>query len=105
MFNRIVIANDGSEGAARALSAAIKLAKQHDAELHMVSVEELPQFAASVDEVIEEKTEANHFFEAIITRAERQAQAMGVKLVPMSLLGMRWRPSWSLWNGNAPTCS
>ena len=44
MFSKILIANDGSEGAARALSAAIKLAKQHDAELHMISVEELPQF-------------------------------------------------------------
>lgn len=87
MFRKIVIANDGSEGAARALSAAIKLAKQNDAELHMVSVEELPQFPASVDEVIEEKTEANHFFEAVITRAKGQAQAVGVKLVPHVVTG------------------
>ena len=87
MFRKIVIAHDGSEGAARALSAAIKLAKEHDAELHMVSVEEIPQFPASVDEVIEEKTEANHFFEAVITRATGQAQAMGVKLVPHVVAG------------------
>ncbi len=30
MFKKILIANDGSEGAARALSAAIKLAKEHE---------------------------------------------------------------------------
>lgn len=82
MFRKIVTANDGSEGAGRALSAAIKLAKKHDAELHMVSVEELPQFPASVDELVEEKAEANHFFEAVIARAKGQAQAMGIELVP-----------------------
>lgn len=55
MYDKILIANDGSQGAARALSAAIKLAKIHDAELHMICVEEMPRFPASIDEVIEEK--------------------------------------------------
>jgi nucleotide-binding universal stress UspA family protein len=80
MFSRIVIANDGSEGAGRALSAAIRLAKTHGAALQMISVEELPQFPASVDEVVEEKAEANHFFAAVIARAKAQAQAAGVAL-------------------------
>jgi nucleotide-binding universal stress UspA family protein len=80
MFRKIIIGSDGSEGAARALSAAINLAKMHNADLHMVSVEELPQFPASVGEVIEEKVAANHFFENVITRAKAQAQAQGVKL-------------------------
>jgi len=31
MFDKILVAHDGSEGAARALSAAIKLGKIHDA--------------------------------------------------------------------------
>jgi len=57
MFSKILIANDGSDGAAHALSTAIALAKKHDADLHMISVEELPRFPASVDEVIEEKDE------------------------------------------------
>jgi hypothetical protein len=35
MFRKILIANDGSEGGARALSAAIKLAKEQGSELHM----------------------------------------------------------------------
>ena len=62
MFKKILIANDGSEGASRALSAALIEAKAHNAALHMISVEELPRFPASVDEVIEEKAEANHRF-------------------------------------------
>lgn len=87
MFNRIVIANDGSGGAGRALLAAIKLAKLHDAEVLMVWVEELPQFPASVDEVVEEKTEANHFFEGVISRAKAQAQGQGVALSTHVLAG------------------
>jgi nucleotide-binding universal stress UspA family protein len=87
MFRKIIIASDGSEGAARALSAAINLAKMHNADLHMVSVEELPQFPASVGEVIEEKVAANHFFENVITRAKAQAQAQGVKLTTHMVSG------------------
>lgn len=87
MFSKIVIAHDGSEGADRALSAAIKLAKLHDAQLHMVSVEELPQFPASVDEVLEEKSAANHFFEGLVARATGQAQAAGVKLTAHVIAG------------------
>ena len=87
MFRKILIANDGSEGAARALSAAFKLAKEQDADLHMISVEELPRFPASVDELIEEKSEANHVYEAVISRAMAQAQAQGVKLTPHVVVG------------------
>ncbi|MGO8954574.1 MAG: universal stress protein [Rhodomicrobium sp.] len=87
MFKKILVANDGSDGAARALSAAIKLAKEHGAELHMISVEEMPRFPASVDEVIEEKEEANHVYEAVMSRAVAQAQAEGVKLAAHVLAG------------------
>ena len=87
MFKKILIANDGSEGAARALSAAIKLAKAHEAELHMISVEEMPRFPASVDEVIEEKAEANHVYEGVSSQAVAQAQAQGVKLTAHVVAG------------------
>jgi nucleotide-binding universal stress UspA family protein len=87
MFDKILVANDGSEGAARALSAAIGLAKVHDAELHMISVEEMPRFPASIDEVVEEKQEANHIFEGVTSRAVAQARAAGVKLTPHVVVG------------------
>lgn len=80
MFDKILLANDGSEGAGRALSAAISLAKLHGAALHMISVEELPQFPASVDEVVEDELDANHRYEPVIVQARAQAQAQGVKL-------------------------
>jgi nucleotide-binding universal stress UspA family protein len=80
MFDKILVAHDGSEGAARALSAAIKLGKIHDPELHMICVEEMPRFPASIDEVVQEKQEANHVFDAVTRRAMAQAPTEGRKL-------------------------
>jgi nucleotide-binding universal stress UspA family protein len=53
----------------------------------MISIEELPRFAASVDELIEEKSEANHVYEALTRRAVAQAQAQGVNLTPHVVIG------------------
>jgi len=39
MFDKILIANDGSDGAARALSRAIGLAKQTGADLRMICID------------------------------------------------------------------
>jgi nucleotide-binding universal stress UspA family protein len=80
MFDKILIANDGSGGAARALSTAISLAKQTSAELHMICVEELPRFPTSVDEVVEEQIDQGHRYEPVIDRAKAQAQAEGIIL-------------------------
>jgi nucleotide-binding universal stress UspA family protein len=80
MYKKILIANDGSEGAAKALDSAIGFAKRFKAELHMVSVEELPRLPASLDEVIEEKREANHRFAKVVAAARAQAKARRVKL-------------------------
>ncbi len=78
MYKKILVANDGSPGALRALSAALTLAKRDGAALHMVTVEELPWFPASIDEVDEEKAEANHRLAPLIETARAQAQAAGV---------------------------
>jgi nucleotide-binding universal stress UspA family protein len=80
LFRRILIANDGSEGAFKALGVALDLAKRYRAELHMISVEELPHFPASIDEVVEEKSEANHRFQDVQTRSSDLARLRRVKL-------------------------
>jgi nucleotide-binding universal stress UspA family protein len=41
MFRKILHANDGSEHAFHALSFAIAMAKQNNAELHMICAEEI----------------------------------------------------------------
>jgi nucleotide-binding universal stress UspA family protein len=80
MYKRILIANDGSAGAAKALTAAIALSKNMRSELHMISVEELPRLPDSIEEVIEERQAAGHRFEKIIQRAQAQAKAQDIKL-------------------------
>lgn len=81
MFKKILIANDGSEGAKRALLTAIDLAKGCEAELHSISVEEeLPKYAATLGEVIEAKRESNGYFHKVNEEARRAASERGVTL-------------------------
>jgi nucleotide-binding universal stress UspA family protein len=80
MYQRILIANDGSDGAAKALVVALKLAHRLKAKLHMICVEEMPRVPATIDEVVEDKLEQNHRFEQVIARAQLQARAARVKL-------------------------
>src|SRR5216684_2445213 len=80
MYRKILVANDGSPGALHALSAALTLAKEEGAALHMVTVEELPWFPTSIDEVEEEKTEANQRLAPMLDAARAQAQAAGIAI-------------------------
>jgi nucleotide-binding universal stress UspA family protein len=80
VFKRIVVANDGSEGGLKALAMACDLAKLHRCTLHMISVEELPDFPASIDEVVEEKEAENHRFHDVLGGARKFAKSKGVTL-------------------------
>jgi nucleotide-binding universal stress UspA family protein len=80
MFRKILVAHDGSEGAQKAMTVAIDLARRYGAELHLISViEELPKYAATIDEVEEVKAEALRHYQAIQEEACRQAEQHGVK--------------------------
>ena len=81
MFRKILVAIDGSEGATKALRAAIEMAKHCEAELHSISIEEhLPHYAATVGEVVEAKQEAADYFRRVVKAAEESAIASGVHL-------------------------
>ena len=80
MYTKILAANDGSPGGRKALAGAIELARKISAELHMVTVEELPRFPASIDEVAEEKDEANHRLAPLIEAAKAEATGAGVAI-------------------------
>ncbi|GLS37184.1 universal stress protein [Mesorhizobium tianshanense] len=79
MYEKILIANDGSDGAAKALAVAIKMAHRPKVKLDMVCVEEMPYAPATIDEVVEERLEENHRFEKVIEHARLQARAAHVK--------------------------
>lgn len=80
MLNSILVTNDGSEGGFKALAFALDLARVHGSRLHMICVEELPDFPASIDEVVEEKMEANGKFNAVTDRAQRLARLKDIDL-------------------------
>jgi nucleotide-binding universal stress UspA family protein len=80
VFKHIVVANDGSEGGLKALALACDIAKLHRASLHMISVEEIPNIPASIDEVIEAKNAENHKFHDALGKAREIAKKKGVKL-------------------------
>ena len=80
-FNKILVANDGSEGAKKALKVAVEIAKRFDAELHSISVQEdLPHFAATVGEVVEAKYESNAYFDKVNQEAIELAAKEGVTI-------------------------
>ena len=78
MFKHIVVANDGSEGGFKALSLACDLAKHHHSSLHMISVEELPDFTASIGEIVETKVSENHKFHDVLEKARKAAKVKGI---------------------------
>ena len=81
MFQKILVASDGSGHAKKALTTAIGLAAGWSSELHMICVEEhLPHYAATVGEVLEEKSEEDGYFGALAKEAAREAAAAGVTL-------------------------
>jgi nucleotide-binding universal stress UspA family protein len=88
MFKKILVGNDGSEGAKKALKAAIDLAKHYEAELHSISVEEdLPHYAATMGEVLEAKAEKNGYFARLNQEAKEMAAKEGVVLHTKVVVG------------------
>ena len=82
MFRKILVANDGSPGAFAALQGAIDLGVTYGAELHMISVEEIPHLAETIDEVEGEREEAEQRFAAVVERSRQLAAARGLSLQP-----------------------
>jgi nucleotide-binding universal stress UspA family protein len=81
MFQRILVAYDGSDGARTALRRAIDLAKALGAELHCIAVEEhLPQYAASISEVKASKEEIDAYFRTLTKEARDLAALSGVSM-------------------------
>ncbi|MGH9553158.1 MAG: universal stress protein, partial [Terriglobales bacterium] len=84
---KLLIANDGSEGAQKALGLAINLAKRLRAKLHMIMVKEPSSFPTTLDEIAEEEEEANHHLEQVIADAVAQAAKSGVLVEPHVVAG------------------
>jgi len=80
IYRKILVANDGSAGGYRALSASFGIAHRHKAELHMITVEEIPRFPGSIDEVEGEIESADRRFAPVIAKSKQEAAAEGLDL-------------------------
>jgi nucleotide-binding universal stress UspA family protein len=88
MFTKILVGSDGSEGAKKALTAAIALAKKFEAELHSVSVKERHAHSEeTVGEVVEEREEATKFCDRVTAEAHAEATTAGLELKSTILSG------------------
>lgn len=80
MFEKILVANDGSEPAFRALSLALALAQQNHSELHMVCVEELPYLPEFIEDVREGVEAAERRYQEVLQRARALAEKSDLSL-------------------------
>ena len=88
MFEKILCANDGSEGAQKAFNAALELAIVLKADLHMVSVEEkLPRYPATVDEFKGEKERQDEYFAEVVEQCRVRAAFKGKTLQSSVIFG------------------
>jgi nucleotide-binding universal stress UspA family protein len=80
MFEKILVAIDGSPASNKALAAAIDFAAHYKADLTALGVVEVPEVVAMVDEVDEVRQGAEQHFQRIGEAAVEQARARGVNL-------------------------
>jgi nucleotide-binding universal stress UspA family protein len=80
MFRKILHANDGSEHAFHAFTLALRIAKENNAELHMISVEEVDYIPEFIEEVREETGTAARRFHTLLQRARALADEQRVTL-------------------------
>jgi len=80
MFQKILVAIDGSLNSEKALAAAVDLADHFKAELVALSVAELPEVVAMIDEVDEIRQSADEFFRKIAEAAVEYANSRNVAL-------------------------
>jgi nucleotide-binding universal stress UspA family protein len=83
MYEKILIANNGSEAASKALADALRLAQVHQSEVHMIYVEEnvlTPQASG-------EKKTVDRKFAELLAQAEEEAKSYRVKLMSHLVVG------------------
>ncbi len=78
MFNKILVAYDGSDGAKLALEKVVDFAKFASAELHLLAVGRIPEYAETVSEVEEAREQAKGFYSKIMEDAAARLKQRGL---------------------------
>jgi len=80
MFNKIIAAVDGSPTSEKVLATSVDLAAHYHAELVAISVAEMPEVVAMVDEVDELRRSADEYYREVGEGAVGYAGSRGVIL-------------------------
>lgn len=81
MFERVLVAYDGSDGAKKALDAAVSVARRDSAELIGLAIEaHLPHYGATVGEVEEERRFEEQACTQLLEEASSYAAGRGVAM-------------------------
>jgi nucleotide-binding universal stress UspA family protein len=81
MFNQILVAHDGSDSARKAFDVAVEITAQMAAHLRMICVEEeIPRHAEVIDELREEKDQADSYFGQLVEHCRMRAAMRSVSI-------------------------
>ena len=86
-YKKILHGLDGSDGSFKALAQAIELARLCGAQLHSISVEEVPSYPGTIGEVVETRDALNGVYNEAIKQAVETAGQAGVKLTSHVIIG------------------
>lgn len=88
MFQKILVANNGSPQAKKALQAAFDIADQYGSEVHQICVQSrVLRYPATVGEVVEAMEESTKHCRHVIEESEILADAYDVRLVSHVIRG------------------
>jgi nucleotide-binding universal stress UspA family protein len=78
MFRKFLLAFDGSNGAKLALERTLELATKCGAEVHVLAVGRLPEYAETRDEVEDAKEQAEQFYRERLREAAAALESQGI---------------------------
>jgi Universal stress protein UspA and related nucleotide-binding proteins len=87
MFKKILIGYDGYEGSLLALEKGLHLAEELKAEVIVLSVASIPEYAESISEVEEAKEQAKKYYADVLSDVERLVKGKDLKVQTLIRFG------------------
>jgi len=87
MFKKILIGYDGYEGSLLALEKGLHLAEELKAEVIVLSVASIPEYAETISEVEEAKEQAKKYYADVLSDVERLVKEKDLKVQTLIRFG------------------
>jgi len=87
MFKKILIGYDGYEGSLLALEKGLHLAEELKAEVIVLSVASIPEYAETLSEVEEAKEQAKKYYADVLSDVERLVKGKDLKVQTLISFG------------------